>query len=357
MAHNITLSATASDLANVPQQGSSDDSSAVTISTTLNQCLLSGGGGGSTLGGTTVTIGSGKQGGGSSTVVPAGAAGSAPTKHTVPSGSWVHHHGIVYAPLDTQPPNTTSSVWSLELGERVGSWMTINEGLDPTEYNHTVRLPVFLLSASHGPSPTGVDFGYAVLPGVAAGAGSAAGAVTAFHAANKVVRNDRDAMAVFSRQHGQPAAAGGEEEVLLIATWPGSGTITVDAGAAAAGGGSSATGGWKVTIEGAATSTSGAGATTLDGGLLQLHSTTSAAISSAPRKTVFSIAAANPRNAAGVLTFTINRKLASLRSSDQQGGNGVGSAVSCVAAGTAGTRVTVTLPDGEDAGKTVEGAC
>ena len=83
--------------------------------------------------------------------------------------------------------------------------------------------------------------------------------MTAFHAANKVVRNDRDAMAVFSRQHGQPAA-GDEEEVLLIATWPGSGTITVDAGAAAAGGGSSATGGWKVTIEGAATSTSGAGA-------------------------------------------------------------------------------------------------
>ena len=59
-----------------------------------------------------------------------------------------------------------------------------------------------------------------------AGASSAAGAVTAFHAANKVVRNDRDAMAVFSRQHGH-LAVGDEEEVLLIATWPGSGTVTV----------------------------------------------------------------------------------------------------------------------------------
>eukprot|EP01043_Picozoa_sp_COSAG02_P119275 COSAG02_NODE_55927_length_288_cov_0.608466_2_plen_71_part_01 len=67
-----------------------------------------------------------------------------------------------------------AATWKLETGVRSGSWLAINGGLDNATDGGMISLPVFLLEASHGPAPTGVNFAYAVLPGV--GAASSAGA-------------------------------------------------------------------------------------------------------------------------------------------------------------------------------------
>lgn len=276
-------------------------SPAVEIVTTLEQSLLSNPGG-DMGGGSVVSIGSGS---GAPTVV-------SEANSSVPIGHWVHHDGKVYTPLATP----TEDEWRLEIGDRSGSWMTINEGLDNTTDGETLEIPVFLLDVSHGPKPEGESLAYAVLPGV--GPASGAGAkVVAFEASAKIVANSGAAQAVL-------ATLRAGEVVLMVVVWPSATATTVDGGKP----------GLKVTLPKPA-----------NGGLLT--------VATGSEGTVFS--AADPTNDAegGEIVFTIDRSLQELRG----GSSGVsGGVVTCAKAG-AGTTVTVTLPTGITAGSTATGSC
>ena len=52
------------------------------------------------------------------------------------------------------------SSWKLETGNRVGTWTSINGGLDNTTDGGEISLPVFLLEAVHGTEPAAQDFVY-----------------------------------------------------------------------------------------------------------------------------------------------------------------------------------------------------
>jgi hypothetical protein len=232
-----------------------------------------------------------------------------------------------------------STEWRLETGDRSGSWLAINKGLDNKTYSKTISKPVFLLDVSHGAAPAGDSLAYAVLPGVGT-AGGAAAAVAGFEASAKVVANSGAAQAVL-------ATPDTGEDVLMIVAWPAATATTVDGGKP----------GLKVTLPAPA-----------KGGLLTVATKT--ARSSGPERvgatangsvtttTVFS--AADPTNAAegGELVFTIDSALEELQQSPRvsSGGDDDGSAVSCKKSGTS-TTVTVTLPTGTAAGSTVSGSC
>lgn len=288
---------------------------AAEIVTTLEQSLLANPGG-NMGGGSTVCVGAGA---GAPTVVP-------PGNSTVPAGHWVHHDGKVYTPIETpEPEGGTTTVaevpatWKLETGVRSGSWMTINGGLDNTTDGEVISLPVFLLEATHGPTPTGVSFAYAVLPGI--GAASAAGtAVSTFEASTKVVSNNAEAQAVL-------VTSTTGEDMLMIAAWPAAGTTIVDSGK-----------GLKVTLS-----------APTKGGLITVEMAASGAIFSAADPT---------NNSEGrTLTFTIDKPLEDLVATTGVRASQT-SPVTCKKAAEAGsTTVTIALPSGSAAGSTVSGRC
>lgn len=291
---------------------------AAEIVTTLEQNLLANPGG-DMGGGSTVSIGAGS---GAPTVVAAG-------NSSVPAGHWVHHDGKVYTPIEIPQAAevagaTTSAAvaatWKLETGVRTGSWTAINGGLDNATDGATVSLPVFLLEASHGPSPTGVNFAYAVLPGV--GAASNAGAtVGAFEASMKVISNDAATQAVLAT----PTVG---EDVLMIVAWPAAVTTVVDGGKA----------GLKVTLPGPT-----------EGGLLTVTLGESGA--------VFSAADPTNNSEGGTLTFTIDKSIEELRATAAGRASELGPIVCKKAATPGSTTVTVALPSGAAAGSTVSGQC
>eukprot|EP01052_Picozoa_sp_SAG31_P030538 SAG31_NODE_3138_length_4632_cov_2.290315_4_plen_825_part_00 len=285
---------------------------AVDIVTTIQQCILRGGSGAPPIGGASVTVGDKH----SSSVVGDG-------KHAIPNnGSWIHHGGVVYFPvaLPQDSGARESASWSLELGERSGSWHSINAGLDPSVEldNETIRLPIFLLQASHGAAPNQASLGYATVPAVLTPA-SARLAVDTFRQSTTVLRNDEAAQAVLD-------VTPQGETTLMVAAWPttASQAVVVD-------------GHWRVTIN--------------SPGLLIIKATKTAS---------FTFAVADPTNTNNGTTmmFTIDKRLADLQRRSYHGAETPGLAsVRCEAAGASATIVTIVLPTGDRAGSTARGSC
>ena len=134
------------------------------IVTTLEQSLLANPGGdmGS---GSIVSIGTGA---GAPTVVP-------PGNSSVPAGHWVHHDGKVYTPIDMpssrrrgrsrrNSSRSSGGDVKLETGVRLAAGLRSMRARQRNGWRINF-VASFLLEASHGPVPTGVNFAYAVLPG------------------------------------------------------------------------------------------------------------------------------------------------------------------------------------------------
>jgi chondroitin AC lyase len=291
----------------------SNKTSSVDIVTTVQQCILRGGSGAPPIGGGLVIVGDAK----SSIVVGDG-------KHAVPNSSWVHHAGVVYFPAalpqHDNGASESSSSWSLELGERSGSWHSINAGLDPSDEldNQTIRLPIFLLQASHGATPDQAALGYATLPAVL-NASSAPLAVEMFRQSTTVLRNDAAAQAVL-------ASTPQGDTVLMVAAWP---NIAPKEGVVVDG----RQRGWRVTVD--------------SPGLLLITATKAAS---------FTFAAADPTNKPNGTTMklTIDRRLADMQ---RRSHGAETSFLRCEAVGASTTAVTITLPAGDRAGSTVRGSC